>query len=164
MNVNFNTYSPLWDFLRYIFTNFTINTASFFMKRRRCGFTTLSTYRRQLPGRARTHVCLWYPHTHARPSTMSRTPYRLIDGDPRVGNPIHRAEDKFHVPQCVSKWETPVGGGARSTAVTSGNYGHRWICVCVYTCARGGASPISLSHLESCTPGWLGAGNSLQLE
>lgn len=50
-----------------IFTNFTINTASFFMKRRRCGFTTLSTYRRQLPGRARTRVPLIPTHTRDRP-------------------------------------------------------------------------------------------------
>lgn len=49
-------------------------------------------------------MCLWYLHIHT--VSLVAGPYRLIDGDSRVGNPIHRAEDKFHVPQCVSKWAT----------------------------------------------------------
>lgn len=73
----------------------------------------------------RAHICAFSIQAHATASPVV-DPYRLIDGDSRVGNPIHWAEDKFHVPQCVSKWgggRDSEGGGARSTAVTSGNYG-----------------------------------------
>lgn len=52
-------------------------------------------------------MCLWYLHVRVRTTvSLVASPYRLIDGDSRVGNPIHRTEDKFHVPQCVSKWVT----------------------------------------------------------
>lgn len=57
------------------------------------------------------------------------------------------------------------GGGARSTAVTSGNYG---IGEFVYAriCVHGEVhSPFLLPLSRTvCTLGWLGAGNSLQLE
>lgn len=125
-------------------------------------FTTLSTYRRQLSA-SRAHMCLWYLHiyTHVTVSLVA-SPYRLIDGDSRVGNPIHRAEDKFHVPQCVSKWET------RRVAVLVRLRLHREtiapadLCTRVYVCT--GWYTTSHPRLKLCTLGWLGAGNSLQLE
>lgn len=56
-------------------------------------------------------------------------------------------------------------GGARSTAVTSGNYGidgFVYARICVHGEVH--SFPFLLPCLELCTLGWLGAGNSLQLE
>lgn len=133
------------DSFHIVFTNLTISTASFFMRHHRSvEFTTLSTYRRQLSA-SRAHMCLWYSHTYTRATvSLVAGPYRLIDGDSRVGNPIHRAEDKFHVPQCVSKWEP------RRVAVLVRLRLHREtmapadLCVRAYMCARGGAPTLPL--------------------
>lgn len=96
-------------------------------------------------------------------------PYRLIDGDSRVGNPIHWAEDKFHNALRSGREEEgreggkgrgearearegdSEGGGARSTAVTSGNYG---IGGFVYAriCAAAPCLPFH-RRLEPCTLG-----------
>lgn len=90
-------------------------------------------------------MCLWYSHTYTRATvSLVAGPYRLIDGDSRVGNPIHRAEDKFHVPQCVSKWEP------RRVAVLVRLRLHREtmapadLCVRAYMCTRGGAPTLLL--------------------
>lgn len=105
---------------------------------------------------ARTYVPLVSRHTRLPPPVVG--PYRLIDGDSRVGNPIHWAEDKFHVPQCVSKrgggTDDLEGGGARSTAVTSGNYGgfvYARIYVAPYLLPSLPPSPSR--RLEPCTLG-----------
>lgn len=86
--------------------NLANNTASFFMRRHRSvnlqpSLHTVDNYRPR--ARARAHICAFGIQTRATASPVV-DPYRLIDGDSRVGNPIHWAEDKFHVPQCVSKW------------------------------------------------------------
>jgi len=115
---------------------------------------TASTYCLQLSV-SRAHMCLWYLHIHATVSLVAG-PYRLIDGDSRVGNPIHRAEDKFHVPQCVSKWETQRVAVARSTAVTSGAMVLADLCISrAYMCAREGALPPTL--VSNCVhwDGWV---------
>lgn len=104
---------------------------------------------------SRAHMWLWYLHIHATVSLVVG-PYRLIDGDSRVGNPIHRAEDKFHVPQCVSKWETQRVAVARSTAVTSGTMVLADLCISrVYMCAREGVPPPTL--VSNCVhwDGWV---------
>lgn len=98
-----------------------------------------------------THIYI-YIHRHTQQTQISASlslswaPYRLIDGDSRVGNPIHRAEDKFHVPQCVS-WET------RRVAVLVRLRLHRqtmaptdlYVCGCarvyMYACTRRGVHP-----------------------
>lgn len=86
--------------------------------------------------RSRTRIYVLHIYTRATVSPVMG-PYRLIDGDSRVGNPIHRAEDKFHVPQCVSKrGRVSEGGSARSTAVTSANYQQHWIRVYICVCKR----------------------------
>lgn len=147
-----------------------INAVSFFTEYRRILDLQPSLH---FTGNYRPHayarICAFGVRTHDR-LLPCRGPYRLIDGDSRVGNPIHRAEDKFHVPQCVSKWETrgrAEDGGARSAAVTSGNYGIGGpVCVRVYvrgarTTARCARPRISNRVHWGMT---LGAGNSLQLE
>lgn len=55
------------------------------------------------------------------------------------------------------------GGGARSTAVTSGNYGTgESACVCMRAHANEEQHPSSSRIVY--TGYWIGAGNSLQLE
>lgn len=120
----------------------------------------------------RAHIQHIYAHTLTHLLTSDRLPcrgpYRLIDGDSRVGNPIHRAEDKFHVPQCVSKWES------RRVAVLVRLRLHREtmapanLCmrarVCVCERARANEKQHPRSSRIVYTGYWMGAGNSLQLE
>jgi len=114
----------------------------------------------------RAHICATGTYTHTRATvSLVVSPYRLIDGDSRVGNPIHRTEDKFHVPQCVSKWVTWRVAVLVRLRLHRETMAPADLCTRVYVCTRRRTLPPS-SHprLELCTLRWLGAGNSLQLE
>lgn len=104
---------------------------------------------------SRAHICapLVSTYTHATVSLVAG-PYRLIDGDSRVGNPIHRAEDKFHVPQCVSKWETQRVAVLVRLRLHRETMAPADLCTCVYV-RMGRCTPPTL--VSNCVhwDGWV---------